>query len=80
MAADVWLKHPNLPDEQKPWLCPAEAVDGWREIGWEPTDERPVDVNPVMVEMPREMFEPIPGPKPDKTTKTKPAAGANVGG
>jgi len=80
MAADeVWLTHPKV-DNCTPWPCPAEAVDGWKELGWVPTDERPIFVNPVTAEMPASAFDPIPGPKPEKTTKTKPAAGESTEG
>ena len=45
----VWLKHKVTGGI---FPCPPDAVDGWTELGWEPTDERPVEVNPVTAEMP----------------------------
>lgn len=79
MGADepVWLKHPTLPDG-KPWACPVEALDGWRELGWEPTDERPVEVNPVTAEMPAAMFDPIPAPEQVAAKPTKSTAKADA--
>jgi hypothetical protein len=63
MAADerVWLKHKETGGL---FPCPADAVDGWKELGWEPTDERPVFINPVTVEMPASAFEPRGGDFP----------------
>ena len=78
MAAEpVWLTHPKVAN-CTPWPCPAEAVDGWKELGWVPTDERPPFVNPVTAEMPREMFEPIPGPKQVAAKPTKSTAKADA--
>ena len=78
-AEAVWLTHPKVVP-CTPWPCPADAVDGWKELGWVPTDERPVFVNPVTAEMPREMFEPVPGPKPAKPTKSTAKADASAEG
>jgi hypothetical protein len=72
----VWMKHKDTGGINE---FPEEAVDGWRELGWEPTDERPKFVNPVTATMPAEWFEPIPAPKlvdEDKPSKTKPAGKA----
>ena len=80
MAADeVWLKH-KITGGIFP--CPPDAVPGWAENGWEPTDERPVFVNPVTAEMPAEMFEPYPAPKQvaAKTTKSTAKADASEKG
>ena len=43
----VWLRHK---DTGHFWECPAGAVDDWRGMGWEPTDERPALHNPVVAE------------------------------
>lgn len=76
MAADdqVWMKH-KITGGIAPY--PPDAVDGWKELGWEPTDERPPFVNPVTAEMPPEMFEPIPGPKQVAAKPTKSTAKAD---
>jgi hypothetical protein len=88
MAGDerVWLKHNETGGINE---FPVDAVDGWKELGWEPTDERPKFVNPVTATMPAEWFEPIPPPKqvdedkPSKTksaSKSKPDAGTSTKG
>lgn len=43
----VWLRHK---DHGGFFDCPAGAVDDWADVGWEPTDERPVEVNPAVAE------------------------------
>lgn len=43
----VWLRHKETGHL---FDCPAAAVDDWVELGWEPTDERPAEVNPVVAE------------------------------
>lgn len=47
MDERVWLKHK---DTGHLWDCPAGAVDDMADLGWEPTDERPAEVNPVVAE------------------------------
>lgn len=46
----VWLRHKETGHL---WECPAGAVDGWTtpELGWEVTDERPVEYNPVVAHL-----------------------------
>jgi hypothetical protein len=49
----VWLRHVGLAGEDghgEAFLCPAGAVDDWRAMGWEVTDEPPEDPNPVVAE------------------------------
>ena len=45
----VWLRHK---DTGHFFHCPAAAVGDWTtpDMGWEPTDERPEEVNPVTAE------------------------------
>lgn len=46
----VWLRHKETGHL---WECPTGAVDGWTtpELGWEVTDERPVEDNPVVAHL-----------------------------
>lgn len=55
----VWLKHEATGHL---FHCPAGAVADFKELGWHPTDERPIEANPMTAEMPREWFTPIPAP------------------
>ena len=41
----VWLRHKETGHF---WECPAGVVGDWAEMGWEPTDERPEEFNPVV--------------------------------
>lgn len=43
----VWLRHGETGGY---FHCPAEAVDAWRELGWEPSDA-PEEPNPVTAEL-----------------------------
>jgi hypothetical protein len=43
----VWLRHAETGHL---FECPTAAVDDWAALGWAPTDERPVEVNPVVAE------------------------------
>ncbi len=47
MDERVWLRHNETGHL---WECPAGAVEDWADMGWEPTDERPAEVNPVVAE------------------------------
>lgn len=40
----VWLHHPETGGY---FHCPAEAVEAWREMGWEPSDP-PEEINPAI--------------------------------
>ena len=46
----VWLRHKETGHL---WECPVGAVDAWTapELGWEVTDERPTEHNPVVAEL-----------------------------
>jgi hypothetical protein len=44
----VWLRHTG---HGGLFHCPAGAVNDWAEMGWEPTDDRPEEDNPVVAEM-----------------------------
>lgn len=71
----VWLKNSQTGGF---FECPAAAVDDWADLGWKPTDERPVVPNPATAEMPREWFEPIPAPDQVADQTTKPDDGAST--
>ena len=43
----TWLRHK---DTGHFFHCPAEAVPEFAELGWEPTDERPAEPNPMVAE------------------------------
>lgn len=43
----VWLKHAETGHF---FHCPEGAVEDWQDLGWQPTDERPVEVNPTVAE------------------------------
>jgi hypothetical protein len=42
----IWLRHPETGGY---FHCPAEAVEHWTELGYEPSDAPP-EVNPVVAE------------------------------
>jgi hypothetical protein len=60
--------------------CPKLAVEAMKELGWEETDNEPVEVNPTLAERPKEWFEPIPGPAPTKSVKPSKRASATTEG
>jgi hypothetical protein len=43
----TWLKHPETGHF---FHCPTPAVEDWLELGWQVTDERPEEINPVVAE------------------------------
>lgn len=45
----IWLRHKETGHF---WQCPAEAVEDWTtgDLGWEVTNERPEEPNPVVAE------------------------------
>jgi len=43
----VWLTHP---EHGGSFHCPAEAVEAWAEMGWEPAESPPEEHNPVIAE------------------------------
>lgn len=43
----TWLRHKETGHF---FHCPTDAVADWADLGWEPTDERPADPNPVVAE------------------------------
>jgi hypothetical protein len=48
MAMDkVWLYNPTTEGH---FLCPADAVESWRELGWVPAEAPPEEPNPAVVE------------------------------
>ena len=73
----VWLKHEGT---NGLWKAPASVVEDVAKQGWSPTDERPVEPNPATAEMPREWFEPIPGPEPEPVKKSSKRASASTEG
>ena len=75
----VMLKHIEHGQFWSPPGCPASVVDEMKKLGWEETDDWPVEVNPALIERPAEWFEPIPGPEPEPV-KTRKRASASTEG
>jgi len=44
----VWLRHGETGGY---FHCPAEAIDDWAELGWQPADGPPDEPNPVVAEL-----------------------------
>jgi hypothetical protein len=47
MDERVWLRHPETGGTLE---CPAEAVNAWLELGWQPSDPPAEPVSPVVAE------------------------------
>ena len=61
----VWVKHR---DHGGYWQCPDEAVDAYKDLGWELSDP-PEEVNPVIAE--RLAWEAQQAAQAEPTRKTK---------
>jgi hypothetical protein len=74
----TWVKHR---DTGLFWQCPNGALDHFKLLGWEPTDERPAEPNPAVderraweAERARLTEEEAAAPKAAKPKSTKAAA------
>lgn len=73
MDERIWLRH----DETGAYFhCPAEAVEDWQALGWEPGEEPEPEVSPVVAEnlawrVEQSSAEAEPKPKPARRGEPK---------
>lgn len=77
MDERVWLRHKETGHL---WECPSAAVEAWTtpDMGWEVTDERPVESNPVVAELLAFQAERQAAVAAETNTKTSRKSGTNT--